>query len=131
MIGTKKNHRMNIYFWNINNSLNSFELAKKTVAQDNQSIFIISEFWEILDQIHRTERNFVHDEINKRVGILCNNSYQVKYFIGKDNFNNLEEYFEDEELTAPNEDLFKEICLKIFQSEEFVRIVKRFSAIGA
>ncbi len=70
---------MNIYFWNINNSLISYELAKKTVTQENQSIFIISEFWEILDQIHRTERNFVHDEINKRVGILCNDSYKVKY----------------------------------------------------
>ncbi len=57
--------------------------------------------------------------------------YPVKFFIDKDNFRDLEEYYEDEELTTPNEELFKEICLKIFQSQEFVRIIKRFSAIGA
>lgn len=57
--------------------------------------------------------------------------YPVKYFTPKSNFEDLEEFYDkDDNLIAENEDLFKKICLIIFQSDEFTRLIKRFSAMG-
>ncbi|MTI89034.1 MAG: hypothetical protein FH748_13840 [Balneolaceae bacterium] len=71
---------MNIYFWNINNSIQSFNLAKDIVSQENESIFIVSEFWDIYDQINLPDSfGFVNDDIHKRVGIITNNNFRVNF----------------------------------------------------
>ncbi|MTI89035.1 MAG: hypothetical protein FH748_13845 [Balneolaceae bacterium] len=58
--------------------------------------------------------------------------YPVRFFIEKNNFNTLKEFIdeEDDNLQVENEESFRKVCLAIFQSEEFARIVRRLSAIG-
>lgn len=57
--------------------------------------------------------------------------YPVIFFIGKHDFNTLKKYInEGENLQVEKEDKFKKVCLAIFRSDEFARIVRRLSAIG-
>lgn len=71
---------MNIYFWNINNSLAGFNLAKKLVQSDPACIVIVSEFWNItLEEPFPKGIKFLHDDIHKRVGIIYNESNKVNF----------------------------------------------------
>lgn len=86
---------MDIYFWNINNSIESFELAQSIVDKQEETIFIISEFWKITDQIDLS--NTIHDHIHKRVGVITNENFRVNfeesreyYLITSFNFNSIE-----------------------------------------
>lgn len=59
------------------------------------------------------------------------NFYPVTFFIPKGHFQELEIYYKGKQILANCENNFNDICINIFQSDDFSNIIKRLSALGA
>jgi len=68
---------MRLYYWNLNNNVESVRLLKESFGLFSNAVFAFSEFWDIIDSVKSLEDQYTvwHDVIHGRTGLFSGEDF--------------------------------------------------------